>query len=210
MQSIHCAYTRTHVHTHRSTEVYNSCYYRRRVRVEKGGGAWCPRPAIQHNVREWLEVALPSGHGPYLVTASETQGRFGNGQGQEFAEAFIIEYWRHHLGRWVTYKNANSHQVISTLLSRSLLLIRSIETCSLIDSRKKQKERKKSSFPNELDIAGQQQSMAGCCPATGSSASGRTDTFPALQSSSAHHLHASRDLRLSLDRYSHHVDQKTI
>lgn len=78
--------------------------------MEKGGGAWCPRPAIQHNVREWLEVALP-GNGPYLVTASETQGRFGNGQGQEFAEAFIIEYWRHRLGRWVTYKNANSHQV---------------------------------------------------------------------------------------------------
>ncbi|KAI9553288.1 putative epithelial discoidin domain-containing receptor 1-like [Daphnia sinensis] len=83
-----------------------------RVRVEKGGGAWCPRPAIQHNVREWLEVALPSAHGPYLITASETQGRFGNGQGQEFAEAFIIEYWRHHLGRWVTYKNANSHQIL--------------------------------------------------------------------------------------------------
>lgn len=80
--------------------------------MEKGGGAWCPRPAIQHNVREWLEVALPSsGHGPFLVTASETQGRFGNGQGQEFAEAFVIEYWRHHLGRWVIYKNANSHQV---------------------------------------------------------------------------------------------------
>ncbi len=81
------------------------------MRVEKGGGAWCPRPAIQHNVREWLEVALP-GHGPHLVTASETQGRFGNGQGQEFAEAFIIEYWRHHLGRWVPYKNANTHQVV--------------------------------------------------------------------------------------------------
>lgn len=78
--------------------------------MEKGGGAWCPRPAIQHNVREWLEVALP-GHGPFLITASETQGRFGNGQGQEFAEAFIIEYWRPRLGRWVTYKNANSHQV---------------------------------------------------------------------------------------------------
>ena len=50
-----------------------------RVRVEKGGGAWCPRPAIKHDVREWLEVNL---HGPHLVTASETQGRFGNGQGQ--------------------------------------------------------------------------------------------------------------------------------
>jgi discoidin domain receptor family protein 2 len=94
-----------------------------RVRVEKGGGAWCPRPAIQHNVREWLEVALPSGHGPFLVTASETQGRFGNGQGQEFAEAFIIEYWRHHLNRWVIYKNANSHQVNISFFSYFLVLI---------------------------------------------------------------------------------------
>jgi discoidin domain receptor family protein 2 len=68
-------------------------------------------------------VALPSGHGPFLVTASETQGRFGNGQGQEFAEAFIIEYWRHHLNRWVIYKNANSHQVNISFFSYFLVLI---------------------------------------------------------------------------------------
>lgn len=85
------------------------------MRIEKGGGAWCPRPAIQHNVREWIEVALPGHihHQPHLVVASETQGRFGNGQGQEFAEAFIIEYWRHEIGRWVTYKSATGHQILS-------------------------------------------------------------------------------------------------
>jgi len=81
-----------------------------RVRVEKGGGAWCPRPAIQHNVREWLEINLPQSH---LITASETQGRFGNGQGQEFAEAYIIEYWRHTTARWTTYKNAKTHQILA-------------------------------------------------------------------------------------------------
>ena len=85
------------------------------MRIEKGGGAWCPRPAIQHNVREWIEVALPGHihHQPHLIVASETQGRFGNGQGQEFAEAFIIEYWRHEIGRWVTYKSATGHQILS-------------------------------------------------------------------------------------------------
>jgi len=81
-----------------------------RVRVEKGGGAWCPRPAIQHNVREWLEINF---HQPHLVTGSETQGRFGNGQGQEFAEAYIIEYWRHATSRWTTYKNADKHQILA-------------------------------------------------------------------------------------------------
>ena len=76
--------------------------------MEKGGGAWCPRSAIEHNVREWLEINL---HTPHLVTGSETQGRFGNGQGQEFTEAFTVEYYRHALGRWVTYKNAKGNQV---------------------------------------------------------------------------------------------------
>jgi discoidin domain receptor family member 2 len=91
-----------------------------RVRVEKGGGAWCPRPAIEHNVREWLEINL---HTPHLVTGSETQGRFGNGQGQEFAEAFTVEYYRHALGRWVTYKNAKGNQVKRKFINKLLKVL---------------------------------------------------------------------------------------
>ncbi|KAF4518330.1 hypothetical protein B566_EDAN009118 [Ephemera danica] len=59
------------------------------IRKEKNGGAWCPRTQINREVREFLEVQLPSEH---LVTHTETQGRFGNGQGQEFAESYLIEY----------------------------------------------------------------------------------------------------------------------
>ena len=60
---------------------------------------------------EWLEVDLGQ---MYVVTSVLTQGRFGNGRGQEYAEAFKIKYWRpgmtnfkdyqDHLGRKVRLK----------------------------------------------------------------------------------------------------------
>lgn len=40
-------------------------------------------------------------------------GRFGNGQGQEFAEHFLIEYWRDSLGKWVRYKDVKGEEVIT-------------------------------------------------------------------------------------------------
>lgn len=38
-------------------------------------------------------------------------GRFGNGQGQEFAEHFLLEYWRDSLAKWVRYKDAKTEEV---------------------------------------------------------------------------------------------------
>jgi discoidin domain receptor family member 2 len=49
------------------------------------------------------------------VTHLETQGRFGNGQGREFTEAYQVEYWRDTLGRWVLYKDARSKKVRNML-----------------------------------------------------------------------------------------------
>jgi discoidin domain receptor family protein 2 len=46
-------------------------------------------------VREWLEVNLRH---EYWITATETQGRFGGGQGQEFTQHYQIQYWRDTLG----------------------------------------------------------------------------------------------------------------
>jgi len=46
-----------------------------------------------------------------VITSVETQGRFGNGQGQEFTEAFLIDYWRPKLGKWVRYRNITGHEV---------------------------------------------------------------------------------------------------
>ena len=37
--------------------------------------------------------------------------RFGNGQGAEFAESYLLEYWRPRLGRWVRYRNTQNSEV---------------------------------------------------------------------------------------------------
>ncbi|KAK9499621.1 hypothetical protein O3M35_002634 [Rhynocoris fuscipes] len=79
-----------------------------RIRQELNGGAWCPKAQISSEVREYLEVDLSRNH---LVTKTETQGRFGNGQGQEYAESFLVEYWRDSLNQWVVYKNARGQKV---------------------------------------------------------------------------------------------------
>lgn len=46
-----------------------------------------------------------------MITATETQGRFGNGQGIEYAEAYMIEYWRPRLQKWIRYHNAKGEEV---------------------------------------------------------------------------------------------------
>ncbi|XP_063925525.1 epithelial discoidin domain-containing receptor 1-like isoform X2 [Zophobas morio] len=91
-----------------------------RIRQEKNGGAWCPKAQISSEVREYLEVDLQKDH---LVTWTETQGRFGNGQGQEYAEAFLVEYWRNSLNRWFTYKDSRGEKVL-TGNSNTYLVVR--------------------------------------------------------------------------------------
>jgi len=44
-------------------------------------------------------------------SSSSILGRFGNGQGQEFAEHFLLEYWRDSLGKWVRYKDTKGEEV---------------------------------------------------------------------------------------------------
>ncbi|XP_024936417.1 discoidin domain-containing receptor 2 isoform X2 [Cephus cinctus] len=78
-----------------------------RLRQEKNGGAWCPKAQISSDIREYLEIDLTRDH---LITWTETQGRFGNGQGQEYAEAFFLEYWRD--VEWHKYKNLNGAMVL--------------------------------------------------------------------------------------------------
>ncbi|KAG8230043.1 hypothetical protein J437_LFUL000879 [Ladona fulva] len=79
------------------------------IRQEKNGGAWCPKTVISSEVREYLEVDLTGDH---LITWTETQGRFGNGQGQEYAEAFLVEYWRESLDQWVVYKDSRGEKIL--------------------------------------------------------------------------------------------------
>lgn len=77
-----------------------------RIRQEKNGGAWCPKAQISSAIREYLEIDLTRDH---LIAWTETQGRFGNGQGQEYAEAFFLEYWRD--TKWHQYKNLKGDRV---------------------------------------------------------------------------------------------------
>ncbi|CAH0392132.1 unnamed protein product [Bemisia tabaci] len=81
-----------------------------RIRSEILGGAWCPKQQITTESREWLEIDL---HSVHVITAAETQGRFGNGQGQEFAEAYLIEYWRPKLGKWVRYRDVKGNEQVT-------------------------------------------------------------------------------------------------
>ena len=45
----------------------------------------------RENGDEFLQVDLKETH---VITHVLTQGRFGNGQGQEYAKAYRLQYWR--------------------------------------------------------------------------------------------------------------------
>lgn len=47
-----------------------------------------------------------------MITGAGTQGRFGNGQGVEYAEAYMLEYWRPRLSKWIRYRNHLGEEVI--------------------------------------------------------------------------------------------------
>ena len=48
-----------------------------RVRVESGGGAWCPEHLIDRNTYEYLQIDLSR---LKVLRAVETQGKFGSGR----------------------------------------------------------------------------------------------------------------------------------
>ncbi|KAL1517292.1 hypothetical protein ABEB36_001074 [Hypothenemus hampei] len=81
-----------------------------RLRNNKQGGAWCPRHMVSRNSREFLEIDLEDLH---VVTGIRTQGRYGNGQGQEYAEQYMIEYWRNNLKKWVRWKDRTGNELLS-------------------------------------------------------------------------------------------------
>ncbi|CAG9558561.1 unnamed protein product [Danaus chrysippus] len=80
-----------------------------RIRTEIRGGAWCPNGLISPRSRQYLEIDL---HDEYLITATESQGRFANSVGVEFVESYSVEYWRNVLSRWVKYKDFNGSRLI--------------------------------------------------------------------------------------------------
>ncbi|CAL4071671.1 unnamed protein product [Meganyctiphanes norvegica] len=98
-----------------------------RAHVEAGGGAWCPRAMVYREGKEFLEVNLGT---PHLLSKVEVQGRFGNGQGREFAEQFKVQYWRPDLPHWNTYTDRQGNQILegnsNTYLATSTKLVPAI------------------------------------------------------------------------------------
>lgn len=78
-----------------------------RLNVDRGGGAWCPRGMATRAAEEWLQVDL---HSLHVVTGVRTQGRFGHGQGQEYAETFFVDYQRPGVTRWLRWRDRHSNQ----------------------------------------------------------------------------------------------------
>lgn len=73
------------------------------------GGAWCPENPATPEGTEYLEIDL---HSVHVITASGTQGRFGNGQGVEYAEYYKLDYWRPRLSKWIRYRNRNGKDLL--------------------------------------------------------------------------------------------------
>ncbi|KAL8625921.1 hypothetical protein ACOMHN_012513 [Nucella lapillus] len=80
----------------------------RGIGSEEKGGAWCPSQAISKEVYEYLQIDLGS---LKVITKVETQGRFGNGLGQEYAKHFLLEYQREDSGQWIRFRNRESSEV---------------------------------------------------------------------------------------------------
>lgn len=76
--------------------------------MDNNGGAWCPKHMVSRGLTEYLQVDLLQVH---LVSAIRTQGRFGKGQGQEYTEAYVLEYWRPGFEKWLRWKSSQGKEV---------------------------------------------------------------------------------------------------
>ncbi|BFF93401.1 discoidin domain-containing receptor 2 [Drosophila madeirensis] len=80
-----------------------------RLKVDNNGGAWCPKHMVSRGLQEYLQIDLLQVH---LVSAIRTQGRFGKGQGQEYTEAYVVEYWRPGFEKWIRWKSIQGKEVL--------------------------------------------------------------------------------------------------
>ena len=89
-----------------------------RLHADSSGGAWCPAKTVSRDTPpEWIEVDF--GEKMHVVTSALTQGRFGNGRGQEFAEAFKIQYWRPGMTNFKDYQDHRGRKVSADQIYRS-------------------------------------------------------------------------------------------
>lgn len=72
---------------------------------------WLWRHGGRVKRRRRLQINLEKTH---VITAIETQGRFGNGTGREYATEYMVDYLRPG-SKWIRYKNRTGHTVIFIL-----------------------------------------------------------------------------------------------
>ena len=85
-------------------------------------------PNIEPCKQEYLEIDL---QGQHVISSVVVQGRYGNGLGQEYAEYFVMMYWREDTRTWVEYRegdnrlllaNNNTYQPVETRLRGNTIL----------------------------------------------------------------------------------------
>ncbi|XP_037031217.1 discoidin domain-containing receptor 2 isoform X2 [Bradysia coprophila] len=81
-----------------------------RLKIDNNGGAWCPKHMVSRGLKEYLQIDLLQMH---VLTAIRTQGRFGKGQGQEYTEAYVVEYWRPGFAKWERWKNIQGKEILT-------------------------------------------------------------------------------------------------
>ncbi|CAD7000506.1 unnamed protein product [Ceratitis capitata] len=81
-----------------------------RLKVDNNGGAWCPKHMVSRGLKEYLQIDLLQVH---VITAIRTQGRFGKGQGQEYTEAYVLEYWRPGFEKWLRWKTIQGKEILT-------------------------------------------------------------------------------------------------
>ena len=87
-----------------NTPTWLNRYLIPRLNSDIQGGAWCPRePVSRDKEDQYLEVDLGSTH---VIAEVLTQGRFANGQGQEYAQAYRLHYWRQGLVEFKEYRDS--------------------------------------------------------------------------------------------------------
>ncbi|CAI5454597.1 unnamed protein product [Caenorhabditis angaria] len=94
-----------------------------RLHTEFASGAWCPKSQINSKSYEYLQINLNQTH---LITAVETQGRYGNGTGREFASEYMIDYMRTG-SQWIRYRNRTGHVMMSGNFDTTTPVIREFD-----------------------------------------------------------------------------------
>uniref|UniRef100_A0A1I8PY60 Protein kinase domain-containing protein n=1 Tax=Stomoxys calcitrans TaxID=35570 RepID=A0A1I8PY60_STOCA len=90
-------------------EPLNSTYFLILLKVDNNGGAWCPKHMVSRGLKEYLQIDLLQVH---VLTGIRTQGRFGRGQGQEYTEAYVVEYWRPGMEGWKRWKSIHGKEIL--------------------------------------------------------------------------------------------------